>query len=85
MVGDEEAALEELRMSLAERPTRDALAELAAAFLAVGMYREAGRIAEGIIASDNAPPVMLWIKHLADSALAVQAPPGSIKVGIRTP
>jgi hypothetical protein len=85
MVGDEEAALEELRMSLAERPTRDALAELAAAFLAVGMYREAGRIAEGIIASDNAPPVMVWIKHLADSALAVQAPPGSIKVGIRTP
>jgi hypothetical protein len=27
----------------------------------------------------------VWIKHLADSALAVQAPPGSIKVGIRTP
>ncbi|HJR36266.1 MAG TPA: tetratricopeptide repeat protein [Gemmatimonadales bacterium] len=85
MVGDEEAALEELRQSLAERPTRDALAELAAAFLAVGMYREAGKIADGIIASDNAPPVMVWIKHLADSAIAVNAPPGSIKVGIRTP
>ena len=85
MVGDEEAALDELRMSLAEKPTRDALAELAAAFLAVGMYREAGRIAEGIIASDNAPPVMVWIKHLADSALAVQAPPGSIKIGIKSP
>ena len=85
MVGDEESAMEELRESLAERPTREALAELAASFLAVGMYREAARIAEGIIASDNAPPVMVWIKHLADSAMAVQAPPGSIKVGIRTP
>ena len=85
MVGDDDAALEELRMSLAERPTRDALAELAAAFLAVGMYREAGRIADGIIASDNAPPVMVRLKHLADSALAVGAPPGSIKIGIKTP
>jgi hypothetical protein len=85
MLGDEEAAMEELRESLAENPTREALAELAAAFLAVGMYREAGRIAEGIIASDNAPPVMVWIKHLADSALAVNAPPGTIKIGIRSP
>ena len=85
MVGDEEAALEELRQSLAQRPTRDALAELAAAFLALGMYREAGRVAEGIIASDDAPPVMVWIKHLADSALAVGAPPGSIKIGIKSP
>ena len=85
MVGDEEAAMEELRQSLAERPTRDALAELAAAFLAVGMYREAGKIADGIIASDNAPAVMVWIKHLADSALAVNAPPGSIKIGIKSP
>ena len=85
MAGDEEAALEELRESLAERPTRDALAELAAAFLAVGMYREAGKIADGIIASDNAPPVMVWIKHLADSAIAVNAPPGSIKIGIKSP
>ena len=85
MVGDEEAALEELRQSLAQRPTRDALAELAAAFLALGMYREAGRVAEGIIASDDAPPVMVWIKHLADSALAVNAPPGSIRIGIKSP
>ena len=85
MLGDEEGAMEELRESLAEHPTREALAELAAAFLAVGMYREAGRIAEGIIASDNAPPVMVWIKHLADSAIAVKAPPGSIKIGIKSP
>lgn len=85
MVGDEEAAMEELRQSLAERPTREALAELAAAFLAVGMYREAGKIADGIIASDNAPPVMVWIKHLADSAIAVNAPAGSIKIGIKSP
>jgi tetratricopeptide (TPR) repeat protein len=82
MMGDDDGALEELRLSLAQKPTQGALAELAAALLAVGKYAEAGRIAEGIIASAGAPPIMVWLKRVADSALAVGAPPGSIKVGI---
>ena len=82
VVGDDEGALEELRLSLAQRPTQAAMAELAAALLAVGKYAQAARIAEGIIASGDAPPIMLWLKRVADSAQAVGAPPGSVRVGI---
>lgn len=52
--------------------------------LAVGKYEEAPRIADGIIASAGAPPIMVWLRRLADSAIAVGAPPGSIRIGIKT-
>lgn len=83
LLGDTESALEELRLSLAEKPTRAGLAQLAAALLAAGKYPEAKRIAEGMIASDHAPPAMVYLKRLADSAIAVNAPPGSIRVGLQ--
>jgi hypothetical protein len=82
LLGDNEGALEELRLSLAEKPTRPALAQLAAALLTAGKYAEAKRIAEGLIQSNHAPPAMLLIRRLADSAIAVGAPPGSINIGI---
>ena len=82
LLGDTEGALEELRLSLAQKPTKQGLGQLAAALLAAGKYAEAQRIAEGLMASDNAPPAMVHLKRLADSAIAVKAPPGSIRIGI---
>jgi hypothetical protein len=86
MIGDDAAALEQLRESLRQRPgQREATAELAAALLGVGRYAEARRLADSVIVVDNAPPIMVWLRQLADSAAAVGAPPGTVKLGVRGP
>jgi Flp pilus assembly protein TadD len=82
LAGDPEGSLEELRKSLAQKPTPPALAQLSASLLEIGKYRQAKRIAEGLLASDNVSPIMVRIRDLADSAARVNAPPGSIRLGV---
>jgi hypothetical protein len=86
VLGDDSAAAVQLEESLRQRPgQREATAELTAVWLALGRYADARRIADSVIVADAAPPIMVWLRHVADSAAAVGAPPGSVKVGIRGP
>jgi len=86
VLGDESDAAAQLEESLRQRPgQREATAELTAVWLALGRYSDARRIADSVIVADAAPPIMVWMRRVADSAAAVHAPPGSIKVGIRGP
>jgi hypothetical protein len=82
-MGDDAGAVEQLQLSLAAFPAQfDVYPELTAALLGVGSYEQARAIANQVIASAGAPPVMVWLRHVADSAIATKAAPGSIKVGI---
>jgi hypothetical protein len=86
MLGDDAGAAQQLTASLRERPgQREATAELAAAFLALGRYSDARRLADSVIVADNAPPIMVWLRRVADSASARRAPAGTIRVGVRGP
>jgi len=74
-----------LRASLAEDPRQiTTIAALAPALLGAGHYAEAKYLADSIVVAENAPPLMVQMSRLADSALKVNAPPGSIRVGIPT-
>jgi tetratricopeptide (TPR) repeat protein len=85
-LGDDAGAVGQLHESLRQRPgQREATAELAAALLGLGHYAEARRLADSVIVADNAPPIMVWLRRVADSAAAAGARPGSIKVGVRSP
>ena len=78
--GLDTAALAQLQLSLAEqKPQRDVTAELALAQLAVGRYRDARETASWIAAGDT---VRLFreIETVADSAMAIDAPPGSVQI-----
>jgi hypothetical protein len=79
--GLDTAALSQLRASLAENKKQpDVGAELALTLIAVGRYQEAKRTVEAEIASGDTVPVFRQIESIADSALAVGAPAGSIRI-----
>jgi hypothetical protein len=79
--GDDRGAFEQLQLSLREIPTQvEATTELIVTLIALGRYDDARVMANQIIALENAPPVMVALSRLADSALVTKAPPGSIRV-----
>jgi protein O-mannosyl-transferase len=85
MIGDDSDAVMLLRASLAEDPRQiTTIAALAPALLGAGHYAEAKYLADSIVVAENAPPLMVQMSRLADSALKVNAPPGSIRIGIPT-
>ncbi|HEX7937784.1 MAG TPA: glycosyltransferase family 39 protein [Gemmatimonadaceae bacterium] len=84
-VGNDSGAVEQLRNSLTQYPDQvDAVSELVAALIATGSYKEALGIANNIIVTENAPPIMMALHQVADSALAAHAPPGSVRVTVPT-
>lgn len=83
-VGRHHEAVQQLYTSVSDRSTPEGLAHLVAALLAVGSYAEAKRLADRVMLSVGPQAVMVWLRNLADSAIAVAARPGTINVGIRT-
>jgi 4-amino-4-deoxy-L-arabinose transferase-like glycosyltransferase len=85
MIGDDSDAVMLLRASLAEDPRQIAtIAALAPALLGAGRYAEAKELADSIVVAEKSPPMMVQMSRLADSAMKVNAPPGSIRIGIPT-
>jgi protein O-mannosyl-transferase len=85
MIGDDSDAVTLLRASLVEDPRQiTTIAALAPALLGAGRYAEARHLADSIVVAENAPPMMVQMSRLADSAMKVNAPPGSIRIGIPT-
>ncbi len=85
MIGDDSDAVTLLRASLAEDPRQiTTVAALAPALLGAGRYAEAKHLADSIVVAENAPPMMVQMSRLADSAMKVNAPPGSIRIGVPT-
>ncbi len=83
MIGDDKDAVMLLRASLADDPREiQTLAALPPALIGAGRYEEAKRLADSIIVAENAPPLMVQMSRLADSAMKVNAPPGSVRVGV---
>jgi protein O-mannosyl-transferase len=84
LVGADPMALEQLHLSLAEhRGSVETVSNLAAVLMALGRYEEARRLADSVIVTADAPMFMIVMRHLADSAIAVNAPQGSIRIGVR--
>ena len=84
LIGRDTAALEQLSLSVAQFPEQtELIPDLVAALLAVGKYEEARRVANRVILMTDAPPIMGWLRHVADSAIAMQAPAGTIRIGVR--
>ncbi len=82
-IGDDKDAVMLLRASLADDPRQiQTLAALPPALIGAGYYEEAKRLADSIIVAEDAPPLMVQMSRLADSAMKVNAPPGSIRIGI---
>jgi protein O-mannosyl-transferase len=83
MIGDDSDAVTLLRVSLAEDPRQiSTVAALAPALLGAGRYTEAKRLADSIIVAESAPPIMVQMSRLADSAIKTNAPPGSMRIDI---
>lgn len=77
----DEEALEQLQRSLAENPGRiETYIRLPAALLAVGDYERARALADSIIVAENSPPIMVGYRAVADSAMKLKAPAGSVRV-----
>ena len=69
-----------MRTSLAEQPgQREASAKFIAALLAVGRYEEARHVADSIIVVAGAPRLIVGLRRVADSAMVLRAPPGTVK------
>ena len=84
-VGKDTAAIDELKISLSERPDQpDARAELIAALIAVGEYELAIREARTAASKWIDAPIFAGLSRVADSALIKQAPPGTVRLKIRT-
>ncbi len=83
VIGDDKDAVMLLRASLADDPRQiQTLAALPPALIGAGLYAEAKRLADSIIVAEHAPPLMVQMSHIADSAMKVNAPPGSIRIGV---
>jgi tetratricopeptide (TPR) repeat protein len=84
--GNDSAAVDQLRASLSEQPgQRAATAQLVVALLAMGQYAFASRIADSVIAADRSPALMVGLKKVADSALVLRAPSGSVRIRLKLP
>lgn len=83
LLGDEDRALEQLGLSLVEQPANnEAMRDIIAVLLALGRYPEARSIVHQVIARGETSNELLQLGRLADSAIAVEAPPGTIRVGV---
>lgn len=77
--------VEQLEASLREEPKQDdAWGFLVAGELALGRYADAARAADAAMKRGGSPEVFRGLRALADSADRVSAPPGSVKIRIRT-
>jgi tetratricopeptide (TPR) repeat protein len=80
-IHDDQAALRQLELSLNENPGRiETMIRLPAALLAVGDYERARQLADSIIIAENSPPIMVAYRAVADSAIKLKAPPGTVRV-----
>jgi hypothetical protein len=80
-VRDDEGALTQLQLSAKEYPGRvETLSRLPAALIAVGRYTDAKRLADSVIVAERAPPLMVFYREVADSALVANAPAGSVRL-----
>jgi hypothetical protein len=85
-VGDEEGALDQLGLSLVEQPeNNEAMRDMIAALLALGRYAEARAVVTQVIGRGEVSSELLALGRLADSAIAVGARPGSIRIGVELP
>jgi tetratricopeptide (TPR) repeat protein len=85
-IGDDESALGELQSSLKAHPDQpDAEAELISALIALGRYDEARHLAQKATARWGKATLFSGLARVADSAAAIHAAPGSIRLRIRTP
>jgi len=78
---EDSLALPQLRLSLAEHANqREAREELAVALLAIGKYAEAKRAKDA--EAESGADSLFWheIDHVADSAMVVAAPAGSVRL-----
>ncbi|HEX7023600.1 MAG TPA: hypothetical protein VF187_02180, partial [Gemmatimonadales bacterium] len=83
--GDNQGAIDELRASLTEAPDREeSWNYLILAELALGDYGAAARDADTVMARGGSPELFGGLRALADSAARDHAPPGSIRIRIRT-
>jgi len=86
MIRDDSDAVMLLRVSLAEDPRQiQTLSALPPALIAVGRYEEAKRLADSIVVAEHAPPLMVLLSRVADSAMKAHAPPGSVRIGVPSP
>jgi hypothetical protein len=82
-IGDELEAARQLERSLAELPRQQtATFQYVAALIGLGRYRDASEIAAHILQMPDAPRGMFMLRTVAERALATNAPPGSIRVGV---
>ena len=80
-MGETEREVEELRRSLELEPGQeDSRGFLISAYLLLGKYAEAKAEIDSALARGGAREVFGSLRTLADSAAAVGAPPGSIRV-----
>jgi len=81
--GETDAEIEQLTASLTAQPRQEQTrAQLVVAYLFTGRYQEAARAAQVATATATTPGVFLQLRALADSALQVNAPPGSVRIGL---
>ena len=86
VIGQDSAAVDQFQKSLRQNPNQVIpLSQIPPALIAMGRYEEAKRIADSIIVVANAPPIMLWLRSVADSAIRTHAAAGSIRIGLRAP
>lgn len=83
--GETAKEVEQLRASLAEEPAQeDARGHLVAGLLLLGDYAGAARAADSALARGANRSVFQGLRAVADSAASVKAPPGSVRIQIRT-
>jgi tetratricopeptide (TPR) repeat protein len=85
-LGLPDRALEHLGESLRVDPSQEETRQyLTLAYLAIGAYAEAARQADTALARGGAPHTFATLRALADSAAIAGAPPGSIRIRLRSP
>ena len=83
-VGNDTAAVVQLRLSLAEEPDQPvALIELATDLIGEGDYAGARSVVNRAIERGDDAPVLAQLGHVADSAATHHLPPGSVHLTLR--
>lgn len=82
-VGADSVAFEELKRSNSEHPGEpETIVQIASVLITLGQYDETIRLADQIISAANAPDVMVYLRHVADSARTAKAPRGSVRLSL---
>jgi len=83
--GRSDIEVDQLSLSLEQNPDQeDTRGYLIIAFLALGRYSDAAAQADSALARHGDNTVFRELRALADSAAGSDAPPGTVRVGIRT-